>query len=96
MSQLLSRIEQHLHDFVDSGSAQELFIASYVHGHFDLVQAQILQDLDNRLYPDDEQLILSRVHDCLAAQFRGAFADGELKPSDQAEVWSLLDDICTL
>lgn len=80
----VTQTEQALDAVVDTGSDQQLFIASYLHGHFSLVSAQLVTagcfDLD--------ELDLT-----LNSSLQRAFADNELEEADQHEVvalWSQL------
>ena len=73
-------IEQQLHSAVDNDDDHALFIASYLHGHFDLVVSRVLADTQAELSQLDAQM-----RESLAA----AFANNELVDSDAQQVLQL-------
>lgn len=78
--QQIKYMQQALDGFVVNGSDQELFIASYLHGHFDLVVSQVMQSgLQN----------LNRLDQSMLASLQQAFSAGELEPDDQQMVSAL-------
>ena len=73
-------IEQQLHSAVENDDDHALFIASYLHGHFDLVVSRVLSDAQAELSQLDAQM-----RESLAA----AFADNELISNDAQQVLQL-------
>ncbi len=45
IEEVIDEQEAYLDSFIDSGSEQELFVASYIHGHFSVVVAGFLSSL---------------------------------------------------
>lgn len=78
----LDEIEDRLNTVVDTGDDNELFIASYFHGHFSLAASQV-----NPEHPDPHHALDVILTDNL----REAFTNGELAATDQALVWALWD-----
>ena len=67
---------------VDSGTDDELFIASYFHGHFSLAVSQVPDDVD------DKMVFLRQT---LTANLSDAFVNRELEDIDQQKIWTLLE-----
>ena len=78
--QFVIQIEQSLHEVVDTGTDQQLFIASYLHGHFSLVVAQLQQH---------QHVGVAELDRNLQASLQSAFDNNELEASDQQQVMSL-------
>ncbi|MDM7860318.1 YfcL family protein [Alteromonas sp. ASW11-36] len=76
----VNHMEQQLHSVVDTGDDQALFIASYLHGHFDVVVSQIEKT------PDPSIAALDKA---MAQSLDSAFANAELESSDQYQVTAL-------
>lgn len=72
--------EEKLDEYVVSGSDEELFIASYLHGHFSLAVSQTLQ---SQKQSTDE---LNKV---MQANLQSAFDNNELESSDQKKVFAM-------
>lgn len=75
-------IEAQLDMIVDSGTDDELFIASYFHGHFSLAVSQVPDDVD------DKMVFLRQT---LIANLNDAFVNRELEATDQQKIWTLLE-----
>ena len=75
-------IEAQLDTIVDSGSDDDLFIASYFHGHFSLAVSQV---------PDDAADKIQQLRHTLTANLNDAFANRELIDADQDKIWTLLE-----
>ena len=78
----LDKIENRLNTVVETGDDNELFIASYFHGHFSLAASQV-----NPEHPDPHHALDVILTDNL----RDAFTHGELAEPDQVLVWALWD-----
>lgn len=76
----IHQIEQALDAVVDHGSDDELFVASYLQGHF-AVESK-------RLEMDDEAT-LEKLNDIMQASLNHAFEAGELESEDQIHVSAL-------
>ena len=75
-------IEAQLDMIVDSGTDDELFIASYFHGHFSLAVSQVPEDVDDKM-------VFRR--QTLTANLNDAFVNRELEATDQQKIWTLLE-----
>ena len=75
-------IEAQLDMIVDSGTDDELFIASYFHGHFSLAVSQVPDDVDDKMVSLRQTLI---------ANLNDAFVNRELEDIDQQKIWTLLE-----
>ena len=85
MGQFLDKvdtIEAQLDKIVDSGTDDELFIASYFHGHFSLAVSQVPDNID------DKMVFLRQT---LTANLHDAFVNRELENADQQKIWTLLE-----
>ena len=80
----VNQTEQALGAVVDNGSDQQLFIASYLHGHFSLVTAQRVSA---------GCLDLHKLDQTLSSSLQRAFADNELEEADQLEVVALWSEL---
>jgi hypothetical protein len=76
----IEEIEQHFHQTVAEGSEQELFVSSYLNGHFDLM---VSRALNMEIYSDEA---LDRA---VRESLQQAFDNQELEPEDQQQVMSL-------
>jgi hypothetical protein len=76
----IEQIEQALHRAVDNDDDQALFIASYLHGHFDLVVSHVLAQ------PMPSKSILDRT---MRISLKSAFDNNELIEKDQQQVLAL-------
>lgn len=77
-------VEQELDKVVVLGSDEELFIASYLHGHFSLAVSQILQS---------QQHTLEKLSDKVNVSLQDAFDNKELERSDQQKVVALWSNL---
>ena len=75
--QFLQKADAAFEQVVNSGTDQELFIASYLQGHFDLVVSQALQQ---------QQANLSALDELMQQSLSQAFANKELEQNDQQQV----------
>ncbi|GBL03424.1 YfcL family protein [Glaciecola sp. KUL10] len=75
-----------LESFISDGTDQELFIASYLHGHFDLAIVKA-----EKADVPDESVHISYLKQALTEQLQEAFDNNELNDNDQAEVFSLVE-----
>ncbi len=84
---LTAKIEGYLDQVVVAGSDQQLFIASYLQGHFAVAvgQSQILQMTQ-----------ISELDTIMQDSLTGAFANNELVPSDQEQVMKLWQSLTQL
>ena len=73
----ISQVEDQLMGFVDSGSDDDLFHSSYLHGHVDVVIAEYL--IANKFNLDS-------LSQSVKQSLQRAFDDKELEPSDQHAV----------
>jgi hypothetical protein len=78
--QLVESIEQQLHAAVDNDDDHALFIASYLHGHFDLVVSQVLSSPTQTVQALNETMLES---------LSNAFDNNELIESDASQVKTL-------
>lgn len=76
----IDEIERQLHSAVDNDDDQALFIASYLHGHFDLVVSQVLHQAEPSLALLDNTMLQS---------LQSAFDNNELAETDQEQVITL-------
>jgi len=89
--QHLEKMVAYLDSFIVTGSDQELFIASYLHGHFDLavVQAEQAQGVSIKTRFD---VLFSQ----LSRQLDSAFKNNELTDADQKQVTELVTTLSEL
>jgi hypothetical protein len=81
------KMQAHLDSFIETGSDQELFIASYLHGHFDVAVA----DTDKKLESAAENFSpIAALQERLSHQLEKAFANEELSSEDAAQVSALV------
>ena len=78
-------IEAQLDKIVDSGSDDEIFIASYFHGHFSLAESRV-PELNEAT--DDKMAHLRQI---LTHNLTEAFANRELDDADQHKIWALFE-----
>lgn len=93
----LDRQEQFLDSFIDSGSEQELFIASYIHGHFSVVGVNFLNTIqtssESRLASLNETDVLNSFNLELKDSVNQAINKGELEQSDAKLVLNKLNQL---
>jgi hypothetical protein len=84
--------EAFLDSFIDKGSDHDLFIASYIHGHFSVVAATLLNTVNQNsdesldLYQYQEQTMLT-----LSGSIELAIANNELSKTDAIDVKVMLE-----
>lgn len=76
----VAALEQAFDKVVEVGSDQQLFVSSYLSGHFSLIVANAL---------NQQQYCLQALDESMQASLAAAFAKGELQQQDQAEVMDL-------
>jgi len=84
LEETIRQIENTLHGVVENDDDQALFIASYLHGHFDLVVSQVLATAEPTALALDEKM---------RSSLQMAFDNNELVTRDQQQVldlWSQL------
>ena len=80
LTHFISQVEQTLDQVVDTGSDQELFIASYLQGHFAVMAGQSqVQNMQ----------LITELDKLMQDSLTQAFANNELAPDDQTQVWAL-------
>ncbi|PKH02543.1 hypothetical protein CXF72_11075 [Psychromonas sp. MB-3u-54] len=79
-------MEAHLYSFIADGSDHELFIASYLHGHFDVAVANV-----EKLIERGEASPILTLQATLDAQLQKAFDDNELSTEDAGQVTALFN-----
>lgn len=82
--------EAFLDKFIDTGSDHELFVASYIHGHFSVVAAKTMQEI--HAFSEAEQAIFYFT-ELLQTSIAKAINDGELSAQDAKDVTSMLGNI---
>lgn len=80
----VTHIEQALDSVVDHGSDDELFIASYLQGHFAVI---------SRPMEVDPQASVAQLDAAVTASLDDAFANRELEPEDANQVRQLWQDL---
>jgi len=80
LEHFIQQAETQLDQVVDSGTDDELFIASYLHGHFSLIASQAL---------NSEKADVATLDALLTNNLNDAFAQNELEPEDQKKVMTL-------
>ncbi|ALS97710.1 YfcL family protein [Lacimicrobium alkaliphilum] len=73
----IEEIEQHFHQTVAEGSEQELFVSSYLNGHFDLM---VSRALNLGIYSTEA------LDKAVRESLQQAFDNKELEPDDQQQV----------
>lgn len=96
LHQYLDQKEYFLDQFIDSGSDQELFVASYIHGHFSVIAANIVSVLSQANSQDYtfEQYQQSFVS-MLSTSVQRAIDNNELDNKDAEQVINMLDSMFT-
>jgi hypothetical protein len=87
----VDKMQGHLDSFIVDGTDQELFIASYLHGHFDVAVAQTEKKIETQEITPDAAL--QNLHDSLHLALDNAFASNELSDSDASQVRELLTNM---
>ena len=80
VEQKIETIEEQLLNAVNLVNDDELFFASYLHGHFDLVIVQTMSQ------PEPSVLLMDTI---MLQSLSRAFANGELTPDEQKSVYTL-------
>lgn len=87
LEKVIHSAEQVFMQVLDQGSDHELFIASYLQGHFDLVISQV---------NEQEHNVLSSLSQLMDASLHQAFSANELEEGDQEKVRVLWQQILLL
>jgi hypothetical protein len=87
----VDKMQSHLDSFIVDGSDQELFIASYLHGHFDVAVAETEKKLEAQELVSEAAL--QSLHDTLHLALDSAFANQELSDKDAFQVRELLNNL---
>jgi hypothetical protein len=85
------KMQAHLDSFIADGSDHELFIASYLHGHFDVAVANV-----EKLIEMGEANPISTLQATLDAQLQKAFENNELSSEDAGQVTALFNSLFIL
>jgi hypothetical protein len=85
------KMQAHLDSFIVDGSDHELFIASYLHGHFDVAVANV-----EKLIEQGENNPISTLQVTLDKQLQKAFGNNELSTSDAEQVNTLFNSLFQL
>lgn len=80
------KMQAHLDSFIADGSDHELFIASYLHGHFDVAVANV-----EKLIEKGEDNPILTLHRLLETQLKSAFENNELSDQDAQQVTELFN-----
>ncbi|MFT7259183.1 MAG: hypothetical protein ACI9MS_001038 [Glaciecola sp.] len=80
------KMQAHLDSFIADGSDHELFIASYLHGHFDVAVANV-----EKLIEEGDANPISTLQATLDAQLQKAFENNELSSEDAEQVTALFN-----
>ncbi len=93
----LDRKEAFLDKFIESGSEHDLFVASYIHGHFSVIAANVMRFASD---PSAAQFTLSdlcaNADRLLQESINTAIMNNELSESDAKEVIAMLDKLFTI
>jgi hypothetical protein len=84
LSPYVSEVLAYFDNVVEQGTDQQLFIASYLQGHFSLVISQVLS------LPNSS---MEQIDAIMRTNLKQAFGQGELSPQDQLQtlnLWSRL------
>jgi hypothetical protein len=85
------KMQAHLDSFIVDGSDHELFIASYLHGHFDVAVANV-----EKLIEQGEHNPILTLQVSLDKQLQNAFENNELSTSDAEQVNTLFNSLFQL
>lgn len=90
-------MQAHLDSFIVNGSDQELFIASYLHGHFDVAVANVEKRIEQPEREEQpEQSSKAILYKTLENQLNQAFANNELSAEDSDQVTRLFTSLFQL
>ncbi|MFT5543086.1 MAG: hypothetical protein ACI97K_002834 [Glaciecola sp.] len=91
------KMQAHLDSFIVNGSDQELFIASYLHGHFDVAVANVEKRIEQPEREEQpEQSSKAILYKTLENQLNQAFANNELSAEDSDQVTRLFTSLFQL
>ncbi|MFQ3206904.1 MAG: hypothetical protein ACI9IT_001049 [Glaciecola sp.] len=85
------KMQAHLDSFIADGTDEELFIASYLHGHFDVAVANV-----EKLIELGEANPISTLQATLDEQLQKAFENNELSSDDAEQVTALFHSLFRL
>ena len=98
-NQLISQYHQYLDikeafldAFIDKGSDHDLFIASYIHGHFSVVSANLLNEINESSHQSSDLLqYQEQTARALSQSIDVALANSELSTGDASDVKVMLE-----
>ncbi|MFW8590087.1 YfcL family protein [Glaciecola sp. 2405UD65-10] len=85
IEQYLVSKESFLDAFIDTGTEHDLFVSSYIHGHFSVQAAQLAVDETQSTVS-----LIESFEQSLQASIFGAIENNELSPSDAQDVRVML------
>ncbi|MFC3120529.1 YfcL family protein [Agaribacter flavus] len=94
--QYLQKKEAFLDKFIDCGSDQELFAASYIHGHLSVVAAQVFDLQDGEIDRETIDQYTKRFCEALYTSIDTAIDKKELDDEDAADVNTMLCQLLDL
>lgn len=80
------KMQAHLDSFIADGSDHDLFISSYLHGHFDVAVANV-----EKLIEKGEENPILTLQTTLETQLISAFENNELSDQDAQQVTELFN-----
>jgi len=90
--QYIDKKEAFLDSFIDTGSEHDLFIASYIHGHFSVIAANMLNAVNE---PENQAITLgqwrAQTEEMLKQSIDKAIANNELANTDANDVLIMLE-----
>jgi hypothetical protein len=94
LTKYLDEKEAKLDAFIDSGTDHELFVASYIHGHYSVIAAQLLGAIS---VPDNHEVTLvqwqQQCQYMLNLSIDNAIENNELISKDANDVIAMRDDL---
>ncbi len=81
--------EAFLDSFIDAGSEQELFVSSYIHGHFSVAAAQSISNSRNTSLTELIDGFEARLEQSIAT----AVSNNELSDNDAIDVTKMLSNL---
>jgi hypothetical protein len=92
--------ENYLDSFIADGSDQDLFVASYIHGHFSVVAANLVASFDTDDLPitgvksnDQHHKMTQAFNIELKTCIENAISKGELSSKDSVDVRNMLSTL---
>ncbi|MGQ8364019.1 YfcL family protein [Glaciecola sp. 1036] len=91
----LSNKETFLDSFIEHGSDQELFAASYLHGHLSLIAARVFGEYTNNTTEAEFNQATSKFLSELQLSIQQAIDEKELTAEDAADVQKMYQRLLT-